>query len=795
MSIPTTVTKEDLKFKTYVDKSPDGIIVMDLQGNHISVNPAICKLLDYSEDELLTMSVRDIAASKDLLHYKNLIEKGISRGEVQVSKKDGSLVSVDIHAIRLEDCYLAFFRDITEIKVTKQALEWETEFNSILAENSHLFLSTTDFDSIASVLLEKAVTLTESQYGYSGYIDPETGYLSCPNTVGNIDTNCSMVDKTAIFKEYRGLWGWVLKNKKPLITNSPAQDSRSTGVPFGHVPVNRFISVPALINDTLVGQISLINSTRDYSSKDLKILTRLADLYAIALQRKQAEEKILESEKQYDLLLNGISEGFVLLQVEDENSFRYLKANKSALKMLDKTKNEVIGKLLQEVNPKDEAELRIALYKKVVKDKKKYITKAPEPYRDIEIKIDPLIDREDKCTHLIIFCRDISGERKTEEHLLKVQKLESVGLLAGGIAHDFNNILTSIMGNVSLAKLKMERLDRTETAELYNLLTEAEKASNQARNLTQQLLTFAKGGTPILKSTTISDLLKNSAGFALRGSNVKCDFRFPEDLWKVEADEGQMGQVIYNLVINADQSMPYGGVIQITADNVVVTPENALPLKEGNYVKILISDTGVGIPKDYLDKIFDPYFSTKQKGSGLGLTTSYSIINKHRGLIEVESKLGIGSSFTIFLPASHNSKVQDNANYKSTPAGSGKVLIMDDEEILRYVVGEMLLHLGYEPTSAGDGSAAIELYVKAINEGEPFDAVIMDLTVPGGMGGKEAIERLLELDPDVRAIVSSGYSNDPIMAEHLKYGFKEVLAKPYTIENLAQVLHKVINKI
>lgn len=795
MNIPATVNKDDLKFKSYVDKSPDGIIVMDLKGDHISVNPAICKLLGYSEDELLKMGVRDIAASKDLQHYKKLIERGISRGDVQVLKKDGSLVSVEIHAAKLDDCYLAFFRDITEIKLAKQALEWETDFNAILAENSHLFLSTTDVDSIAAVLLEKAVSLTNSEYGYSGYIDSETGYLNCPNIVGNIDTNCSMVDKVPVFKEFRGLWGWVLKNKKPLITNSPVTDPRSTGVPFGHVPVHRFISVPALINNTLVGQISLINSTRDYNTQDLKILSRLADLYAIALQRKQAEEQLLESEKQYDLLLNGISEGFILLQVEDHDKFRYLKVNKSALKILGKTEDEVIGRLIQEVNPKDEADFWTDVNKKVVREKQKYITKDLGPYRDIEIKIVPLIDREDKCTHLILFSRDISGERKAEEHLLKVQKLESVGLLAGGIAHDFNNILTSIMGNVSLAKLKMERLKCTDTEELLNLLTEAEKASQQARNLTHQLLTFAKGGAPILKSTTISDLLRDTAGFALRGSNVKCDFQFPDDLWKVEADEGQISQVIYNLVINADQSMPYGGVIEITADNVVLTQEKALPLEAGNYVKILVRDTGMGIPEDHLDKIFDPYFSTKQKGSGLGLTTSYSIINKHRGLIEVESQLGKGSAFTIFLPASHKVSEQNDDNCELTPAGVGKVLIMDDEEMLRYVLGEMLLHLGYKVNCASDGSEAIDLYLKAMNNREPFDAVIMDLTVPGGMGGKEAIKKLLELDPNVNAIVSSGYSNDPIMAEHRKYGFKEVLAKPYTIENLAHVLHQVINKI
>jgi signal transduction histidine kinase len=384
---------------------------------------------------------------------------------------------------------------------------------------------------------------------------------------------------------------------------------------------------------------------------------------------------------------------------------------------------------------------------------------------------------------------ELTERKRMEEELLRVQKLESIGVLAGGIAHDFNNLLTAILGNISLTKMYANPEDKG-----YKRLTEAEKACLRARGLTQQLLTFSKGGAPIKKVAFIRGLIRDSASFALIGSNVRCEFSISGDLWPVEVDEGQISQVINNMVINADQAMLEEGVIRVRAENVNVGLRNGLPLKEGRYVKITIEDNGIGIPEEHLVKIFDPYFTTKQKGNGLGLATAYSIIKGHNGYIEVESEVGVGTKFYVYLPASQK-EILAKREIKERPViGRGRILVMDDEEIVRGLTGDVLGYLGYEVEFARDGREAIEKYIRARESKRPFDVVIMDLTIPGGMGGKEAIKRLIEIDPEVKAIVSSGYSNDPVMAEYTKYGFREVITKPYKIEELSKILAKVINE-
>jgi two-component system cell cycle sensor histidine kinase/response regulator CckA len=375
------------------------------------------------------------------------------------------------------------------------------------------------------------------------------------------------------------------------------------------------------------------------------------------------------------------------------------------------------------------------------------------------------------------------------EDALKAQKLESLGLLAGGIAHDFNNILTAILGNINLAKMNATPGDR-----VFERLAEAERGTRRAESLTQQLLTFSKGGAPIKKSGPIVSLLKECAEFSLRGSNVKLKFSIPEDLWPVEVDEGQISQVINNLVINADQAMPDGGLVRISAENTVVGPEHGLPLTNGKFVKVSIADAGIGIPQEFIQRIFDPYFTTKQKGSGLGLATSYSIVKAHSGLITVESKLSAGATFHVYLPASEKEIKERQRTGRSTLQVKGKVLIVDDENMVRSVAQEMLQHMGYEVEGARDGKEAIQLYKDSLKSSNPFSAVVMDLTIPGGMGGRETIKELLLLDPHVKAVVSSGYSNDPVMGQFESYGFKGVVCKPYDVEELHAVLCKVINQ-
>ena len=389
---------------------------------------------------------------------------------------------------------------------------------------------------------------------------------------------------------------------------------------------------------------------------------------------------------------------------------------------------------------------------------------------------------------IIEYARDISNQKLMEKEMQKVEKLESLGILAGGIAHDFNNILTVILGNVSLAKMP-GRCDE----KIIKRLTDAEKACERAKDLTQQLLTFAKGGTPIKKTAAIAELIRDTAGFALRGSNVRSEVSIAEDLWAVDVDEGQISQVIHNLVINADQAMPQGGILKMRAENVRIDSKKAIPLPEGKYVAIAIIDQGVGIPKEYVAKIFDPFFTTKQKGSGLGLASSYSIISNHGGHITVESIPGSGSTFTFYLPASEKKIESKKPAIEMLRSGIGKILIMDDEELIRDVARDILKSLGYETDLARDGAEALDLYRKAKDAGKPYAAVIMDLTIPGGMGGEEAVKKLLAIDPDAKAIVSSGYSTGPIMSDFKAYGFSGVITKPYRIADMGATLQLVIN--
>ena len=398
------------------------------------------------------------------------------------------------------------------------------------------------------------------------------------------------------------------------------------------------------------------------------------------------------------------------------------------------------------------------------------------------------IDREEQRA-ILMFMEDVTQKRTLEQEVAKVEKLESLGLLAGGIAHDFNNIITAILGNISLGKASLESLEKVATN-----LSSAERACLRAKGLTHQLLTFSKGGAPIKKISDLGALLTESCSFALRGSNVRCDLLIQEDLRAVSVDASQISQVINNLIINADHAMPDGGVMQVAAENQRLSPDDPLPLPAGDYVKVTFRDHGKGIPANIVPRIFDPYFTTKANGVGLGLATAYSIIKSHGGVITVESGRENGTTFSIYLPASNEIPAPAQLVNDVMVRGQGKILIMDDEDQIRELAGEALSHLGYEVELAAAGAEAIQRYQTALSERRPFDAVILDLTVPGGMGGKETARRIIEIDSNARLIVASGYSNDPIMADYGAYGFKATVRKPYTVSEMSRTLHDVLHE-
>ena len=401
----------------------------------------------------------------------------------------------------------------------------------------------------------------------------------------------------------------------------------------------------------------------------------------------------------------------------------------------------------------------------------------------------PIRNKENRIIGVVLVFRDVTEKNRMAAELLKVKKLESVGVLAGGIAHDFNNILMAILGNLSLATQYVNSEEKA-----YPLLVKAEKASLRAKDLTQQLLTFAKGGEPIKETASIQEVIKDSASFVLHGGRVECQYHIPDNLWFVEIDKEQMSQVIQNLIINASHAMPEGGIIEITCENMSKEGIAESRLAQKDYIKITISDSGIGIPENIIDKIFDPYFSSKQQeGSGLGLAISHSIITKHNGHIAVKSTPGVGTTFTIYLPVSADQQEHEKREETITEhKDKAKIMVMDDEELVRDVAQSMLNLMGHEVVLVQDGAGALELYREHSDSGEPIDIVVMDLTIPGGMGGKDAVKEILAFDPDAKVIVSSGYSNDPIMANCQKYGFCAAIVKPYQLQELTKVINQVL---
>ncbi len=517
-------------------------------------------------------------------------------------------------------------------------------------------------------------------------------------------------------------------------------------------------------------------------------------------ERKKAREELQREKERLAVTLASIGDGVITTDTEG----KVMLINRVAEELTGWKSHEAFGKQLEEIFVIINERTRMPCenpVKKVI-ESGKVVGLANHTVliaRDgIERRIAdsgaPIQDEFGNVIGMVLVFRDVTETAKIEEELRKAQKLESIDTLAGGIAHDFNNILTSIMGSISLLKMKIDK-----ESELFNYLMDAEHAARQARELTQQLLTFSRGGTPIKKTVQLSGLLQDICSFSTRGSNVKCEYEIAGDLWPVDVDMGQFSQVINNMLINAIQAMPQGGIIHVSAENDVLDKADidSFPyerMSSVRYVKIRIVDQGVGIAPDVLPKIFDPYYTTKENGSGLGLAIAYSVIKRHDGIIDVQSKPGEGTSFSIYLPASSASVVDILDPGLTAFKGQGKILLMDDDENILRVTKKMLVQLGYSVELARNGDEAIAMYVQAKSDGKPFDLVIMDLTIPGGMGGRECAIKLKEIDPHVKALVSSGYSNDPVMSDFARFGFKGILMKPYRIEDLSAILKRVLSQ-
>jgi PAS domain S-box-containing protein len=500
-------------------------------------------------------------------------------------------------------------------------------------------------------------------------------------------------------------------------------------------------------------------------------------------ESRLAEEQLRESERRF----RDLAESLPLPVFEMDLQGRFTYVNHAALEAFGYTAEEVAAGLnvFQMIAPGDRERTRANFARRVAGEPESY-----QEYRGLRkdggefaftVAVGPIL-REGRVAGLRGIVSDLTVRRQLEEERLKAQKLESLGTLAGGIAHDFNNLLQAVFGGVSMAKLSLE-----DPARARALLEQAEKALQQSVSLTSQLLTFAKGGQPVRRPVDLRQLVGEAARLVLSGSRAECDLRIDADLWAVEADEGQIAQVVQNLVLNADQAMPGGGRITIRARNLPATGPAA-----GGHVEIVVRDEGAGIPPGDLPRIFDPYFTTKEKGSGLGLASVYSIVRNHGGTITAASVPGEGAAFTVTLPASGGTPAAGPGKEEPARPRRGRILLMDDEELVRRVAGDMLRQIGHEVVLAARGEDALARYREALSAGRPFDAVVLDLTVRGGLGGLETLRGLQEMDPGVKAVVSSGYSDDDALAEHRRRGFRGFLKKPYTIRALSATLDALL---
>jgi PAS domain S-box-containing protein len=740
--------KGEQQFTSMFHSNPVAIAITRVSDNYIvEINKAWEQKIGTSREEALghTTFELDIWVNPDVREQfiRDLREKGELKDiEVRVKKKSGELIymlmSGQIISYNGEECLLTMEQDITESKRMEEKLRAASLYTRNLIEASLDPLVTISSDG-------KIMDVNKATEEATG--------LSRKDLIGS-DFSDYFTDPEKAQKGYQQVFSEGIVKDYPLSIRN----------------------VSGEVTDVLYNASTYTNEAGEIQG----VFAAARDI----TKRKRTEEALRESEEKYRVLIENMEDGVILGTPEG----KVLAANKSVCDMFGKSEPELIAAgrsgMIDLNDPRllsaFEERKKLGKFRCEVNHKRNDGTIFPTEVTAVNFKDSR--GNERSC----VIIRDITNQKKFEEEQLKVEKLESLGLLAGGIAHDFNNVLTTILGNISLSKMLV-----TQDDEMFDLLSEAEAASFRAQMLTRQLLTFAKGGAPVKETASIAEIIEESAHFILHGSKSRCEISIKDGLWHAEVDAGQISQVVNNIVLNADHAMPQGGVIRIIAENLEAGENSGVPMKPGRYILISITDPGIGIAEKHLSKIFDPYFTTKQKGSGLGLATAYSIIKRHGGHISVESELGSGTTFRIYIPAS-DKPLPEKKEEDIILSGRGRILVMDDEEPVRKTVGRMLNQLGYTPEVASDGAEAVQLYKRAMESSTPFDAVILDLTIPGGMGGKDAIKELLVIDPQVKAIVSSGYSNDEALSAFKEYGFKATVPKPYEMKSLSKVLNEVL---
>ena len=748
-----------------IEQSSEGIAVVGLDGNLEYLNKAFAQMHGYSAEELIgkNLSIFHTPHQTPSVEAANrqITESGEFKGEIWHVRRDGTIFPTLMHNSLVRDDagkpigMIGTIRDTTQRKQAEEALRKEKDFSESL------------IDTAQTIIL---VLNTEGRIvRFNPYMENLCGYKL--DEVQGRDWFSTFLPEQD-YNRIREIFRTAVDNIKTLGNINPivAKDGREIIVEW----------YDKTLKDAAGNTTGLLSIGQDITS------------------RMQAEEALRKSEERFRTVADFTHDWEYWVAPDGH----YVYVSPSCERITDYTPDEFIndpGLLKKIVHPDDHSGIvnhlaEVRNLEKLPSCEFRIITRSGEE-RWINHVCQAVYGTNGAYLGRRGSNRDITKQKLLQEELLKTNKLESLGVLAGGIAHDFNNLMSAVVGNISLARTEMRPGSKG-----FNNLLEAEKASIQTTALTSRLITFSKGGGPVKEEVSIGDLVKNSVDSLLKGSDISCIFSVPEDILPLEADEEQIKKVIHNITTNAQEAMAEQGTINVSCGNVIIGEKDALTLKDGKYVKISIEDQGPGIPEEDLINIFDPYFSTKdmgtQKGMGLGLAVSDSIVKKHDGLITVESKLGTGTTFSIYLPASEKEIVEAVPVKKPVPEISvtqgEKILVMDDEEVIRDVCNALLTHLGYEAEVAIEGVEAIEMYRKAMESEKPFDMVILDLTNKVGMGGAEAMVNLLEIDPDVKAIVASGYSNDPLMSNFRKHGFRTALPKPFNLDQLKTALQDAI---
>jgi PAS domain S-box-containing protein len=750
------------KFRNFTEQIKSAVYTFDKNGYFLYVNSAMVEITGYSKEELSKIKFFELIHPE----FKKTVKE---RGEKRLSGKK----VIDTYEFKI---------------ITKQGdIKWVQISNRKIKRDNKFLILGTAMDITEGKKAEEL--LIESEEKFRKIFENSSDPMCLVSRKGFFDCNKASYEMLRI-KDKEKLFihpGEVSPEKQPDGSNS-LEKAREIIEEVYRVGSKRFEWVHKRFDgEEFWADISL--TLIPYRQEKIIFV-----LWRDISEKKMLEQKLIEEKERLAVTLRSIGDGIIAVDTKGKIVLMNKVAEKLTGWRFEEAKNKLIHEVFNIMDEQPNGKIKNSINDvmksgKIVKlSKDTILIRKNGEKRNISDSAAPIKDNKSNIIGAVIVFRDITENLKIENELQKAQKLESLALVAGGIAHDFNNLLAGILGNISIAKQKLKVGDK-----LYEILKRTETVVYEAKGLSNQLLTFSKGGEPIFKKVDIKGIIYDSVKFATRGTNIKLSVKISKDLHYVNADIGQINQVINNLVINAIQAVGENGKIDVIANNVKIKHGNALLIKPGNYVQIIIKDNGIGIKEDILKKIFDPFFTTKSDGTGLGLSTSYSIIKKHYGEIKVISEKNKGTTFYIYLPALLIKKESEKIISRTIKKTGNikEILVVDDDNHVREVAKDMLKMLGYNVILAESGEEAIKIYKQKLKTKQKIDIIIMDLTIPGGMSGEKAVKEILKIDPDVKCIISSGYSSGNIMSNYKDYGFIDVLIKPYKIEELEEVLNRV----